>query len=547
MLAIKSTPNVIVPLRQVTNSRRLISGDSRNGGKVGSTSKVADKSPHQDSSSSSDKPFSSKEDLHGYGLDAQTVSNIKASLFPKEEAQPQKPLDWAKDEQKQFNHPIRSGIDKFADRVEHGRTAQSSENFTASKGTTDAAAHFASSDRAAHAADGVRKGVEGAASTMSDVGKRIAKVTGTAKMTGESIASSVQDVDGYKQDSSSSPKDQEFYNTSSSSSSSSSMVDGAKEKAKEGMEKFSEKMSDMGQSLAGSMKGVEGMADSLSHMSMPKSISDAKDTIVHATESIKEAMPKSMDDLKHSVENLTHSIPKSAASATDSIKGAMPSMPKSMPKSMDDLKQAMPDVKQAMPKSVLNATESIKDAMPKSMEDLKSTVSDKVSNAKDTVNAAAEQSAGVFDSFRQGMSTMKEAMKPIVDFSSEKLREGAHLAAEKIPPMASSLKDNLKAGVSMAAEKIPPIANNLKDKANNMMHSQTAESIKDSLPSMGDLKEKAKDTLSSVIPGLKSEADKMNIKQETVNVSGSKFGSSASKDQVQPKDQAMGSSDISKQ
>jgi len=590
MLAIKATHLLGSSVRQVSQSRRLISGDVQ--------SKAT-----------------------GVKMDSKSTTD---SRMPKDGA---KSGNFTKEETEVFQHPVRSAIDSVAEKIESSG-AEASKSFTASSDLTNKAAHFTSrstTERAAHTAEGLR---ESAAEVggMSKVGQRIAKYasSGAAFTSAVGDASNTSERLEYKER----PKiyiddDQEP-----------TVMDAVKNMAKHGMESVTESMSHMGQNLAEKVnKGkentdvVSSMADPLSpiknaaesiksHMpskdSLP-SVDQVKETVKNAADSIKNSIP-STDDLKKSAENLMHKVSDSMPDAvkgmastvkdsmpstqdvkntaqgmTNSVKDSMPStgsvknaansVKDSMP-SMDSVKGAANSVKDSMPSTqdvkntAQNMTNTVKDSMPsmdsvkgmaqdmknsaqtvtntvkdsmpstgdikQSVQSLKDNISTKADDAKEMAKSATESASGVFDSFKQGISQMKEAMKPIVDSASEKIKYGAEVAAEKIPPIAQSIKENIKTGAAVAAEKIPPIAQSMKEKATDAMKSDTAESIKETVT--GTAKGAfgmAKDAASSVWNGPK-DSEKMNIKENTKTVKREDLS------KVQAKDQAMSSSDSSK-
>jgi len=420
------------------------------------------------------------------------------------------------------------------------RGAEASQNFTASRSTTNAAANFANgADNAARSGDKIRQNVQGAHDKLSDVGKRIAEMS-HAPSIGNDPSSGVKTTTatmGEGED-----------ETRTKDGAMSSGVTGA---MASGMEKLTDKMSNMGSSIAEKMKPLEGLADSMATPHMPKVVENLKETVTStvssATEKVKQAMPHSIDEAKDAIAKKMPSM-DSVKSAVNSVKDSMPSMPKSVNDAKEAVSKSMPsmnDAKNAAAGAAKTATDTAKSAastvshsMP-SMETAKNVASHKMEEGKETLKRSADYvkdkaseathmakdaatgptAASVIDQFKQGVQTMKEAMKPIVNTATEKIKEGAHIAAEKIPPMASSIKDNVKTGAAA------------------VMNSSTVESIKDTVTSAAKgTYEKAKDAASSAVTG-KSDAAKMNIKEDTTKVSKSK---------LEAKDQEMSSSDIYK-
>jgi len=490
MLAVK---NLVIPARQISLSRRFISGDTHKTGK--SKRHTKDLKTSQDSTlpqdSSSSNFFKNDEDLHGYGLDEQTATNLKTSLFSKDTLQQmQSDLTWSKDEQKTYSHPIKTGIDKFSNSVENGKTSQRSKDFAASKDTADAAGKFASNSE-----------------KFSSIGQRMASMTSGAAV-GSTITQSLDNA-----------KDMANNAVERVEEAAPSIAGNVKETIQEGVDQFSKKMSGMAESITNAMP-----MDSISNMSekIAQKI-PTMETVTHAKDAIKEKIP-SMDDVKGmaaSIKDHLPSMPKSVSETSETVRESMPSMGSvaSAANSVKDSMPSMPKSVEGLKDSVADASSSLKDSLP----NITGNIADKVSTAKQTVNATVENvaSSGVFESFRQGMATMKEAMMPIIETASEKLKEGAQVAAEKIPPLASSLKENLKSTSSFVAEK-----------ADQAMHSQAAESIKESVTGSAkgafeSLKEKA----STILTG-----QKLDIQENTVT--------KPSGQKAEIKDQEMASSDV---
>jgi len=631
MQALKTSSRLVAPARRAVAVRCFVDSKDPASKDMSKKNWAGEKINSGSSDKDAKNPFEREEDLHAVGLDEQARAAIKASLFPKDESKNTgRPVDWSKDEQKMYQHPVRSGIDKLAEGVE-SRGAKASENFSAPKGVADTAANFAKgADKYAHAGDKVIENATNVKSNLSSVGQRIADMS-HAPSIGNDPSSEIKTTTASMGMGSGETREK----TGSASS-------GVADSLMGGMGKLTEKMSNMGGSIAEKMKPLEGLADKMPTGSphMPKAVENIKESVMKSAESIKESLPKSINEAKEtlsksmpsmdSIKDMANSakdsvksmadsakdampnLSKSASEAKDSVKGAaysakgavenampskdsakgaaysakgavenaMPSMDSvkgaaysakgavenAMPSmdsvkgaaysakgavesslpSMDSVKgaaysakgaveNAMPSmdsvkgaaysatgaVKNAMPSmdsvkgAAYSATSAVKDAMP-SMDSVKSAAY----NSKDTLNATVEKAtqSNVIDQFKQGMASVKEAMKPIVDYSSEKIREGAAVAAEKIPPLASSIKENIVAG------------------ATTVMNSKTVESLKDSVTSSAKgAYEKAKDSASSVITG-KSDAAKMDIKEQTVTKS----------TKTAAKDQEMSSSDIYK-
>jgi hypothetical protein len=122
--------------------------------------------------------------------------------------------------------------------------------------------------------------------------------------------------------------------------------------------------------------------------------------------------------------------------------------------------------------------------------------------------------SNVTEKATQGVSKASEkvsALKdkiPSMETIQEKAKEGASAVAEKIPSM-ETIQEKAKEGMSMAAEKIPPLASNLKEKASEMLHSQTAENLKEGAMSTFS---KVKESIYSMIKGEKATS---GLKNET--------------------------------
>lgn len=524
MQAFTSATKLIVPARQAMKYRSFADSTNPASKDMSKQHFAGERVTSGSSSNKSENPFSIKEDLHAKGLDQQSKEAMMNSVFPKSTSTSSTDgLQFTNKEKKMYEHPVQSGIDKLAEGVE-SRGAQASENYTASKKATNTAANFANgADNVARTGDKVRQSVQGAHDKMSEVGKKIGDMS-HAPSIGNDPSSDVKTTTANM-----GMGENETRDKSSTSSSNTSKIQSA---MSSGMEKMTEKMSGFGATIADKMKPLEGLADSMSTPHMPKSVENLKDTIKSATESVKQAMPHSIDEAKDVIAKKMPSM-DSIKSTVNSVKDSMPSMPKAVTDAKESVSKSMPSMNDAKD-AAKSAASTAANSMP-SMNNAKNTAAHTMEEGKDTLKRSADYvkdkavdakdaavgamsgvtAAGVVDQFKQGMQTMKEAMKPIVDYSTDKIKTGASMAAEKIPPMAESLKE----------------------KASNVMHSQTVESIKETVTHAAKgTYEKAKDVASSVTTG-KSEAQKMNIVEDTLKVNKSK---------LQAKDQEMSSSDIYK-